>query len=409
MKKALILGLVLVFGLVFSLAACEEAETTTTGASTETTTAEPTEVIKIGHLRPLTGPMAATSQEMINAFDWAFEQIDYEVAGKRIEIVIGDSKADAQVAIDVAKTMVEQDGVSIVVGPIQGGELMPVAGYMNEVGVPHLSTTQVPPPVVIDDMKWTICAGGTEPMSASVMAKYAYETLNIKKVIILTGDFTPGHGFLGAFKATFEALGGEVVQEIYTPVPTQDFSPYLASLEDADAVAAWIDGDQAVKLLTQYHEFGIDEQMPIVAASWGAFIAPYILGGMPAEAADATIGKHYIPTSYSPLTEFAFNQQWVDDFRVKFGFTPEDTSAGAYLGAQCVIEALKLTDGDTDPEALREALLAVSCDSPFGPVTFDPETRVRHMDMNICQIVKEGDEYLWNPIYTFEDIPPLGF
>jgi hypothetical protein len=127
------------------------------------------------------------------------------------------------------------------------------------------------------------------------------------------------------------------------------------------------------------------------------------------EAADAVVGKHYIPTSYSPLTDFPFNQQWVTDFRAKFGFTPEDTSAGAYLGAQCVIEALKLTNGDTDSTKLRDALLAVSFDSPFGPVTFDPATRVRHMDMNICQIVKEGDEYLWNPIQTYKDIPPLGF
>jgi branched-chain amino acid transport system substrate-binding protein len=267
----------------------------------------------------------------------------------------------------------------------------------------------VPPPIVLNDMKWTINAGGTEPMSASAMATYAYDTLNMRKVIVLTGDFTPGHGFLGAFEDTFKKKGGEIVQEIFTPVPTQDFSPYLTSLKQADAVAAWIDGDQAVKLLTQYHEFGIDKKMPIIAASWGAFLAPYILGALPAEAADATVAKHYVPTSYSPLTDFPFNQKWVSDFKAKFGFTPEDTSAGAYLGAQCVIEALKITQGDTDPEKLRQALLAVKFDSPFGPVTFDAQTRVRHMDMNICQIEKVGSEYLWKPIYTFKDIPALGF
>ncbi|HLA82078.1 MAG TPA: ABC transporter substrate-binding protein, partial [Thermoleophilia bacterium] len=266
---------------------------------------------------------------MIKAFDWAFEQVGYQVAGKKIEIIVGDSKADAQVAIDAASKMVEKDGVALVVGPIQGGEVMPVADYMNKAGVPHLTTTQVPPPIVINDMKWTICAGGTEPMSASAMATYAYDTLGFRKVIVLTGDFTPGHGFLGAFADTFKKKGGEIVQEIFTPVPTQDFSPYLTSLKEADAVASWIDGDQAVKLLSQYHEFGIDKKMPIIAASWGAFIAPYILAGMPPEAADATVGLHYIPTSYSPLTDFAFNKQWVQDFRAKFGFTPEDTSAGA--------------------------------------------------------------------------------
>jgi branched-chain amino acid transport system substrate-binding protein len=424
----LVLGLILVLGLVVMLSACGSTEetsttagvTTTVGSATTagvttsvaqdtTTVAATTGVIKIGHIRPLTGSMAATSEEMVKAFDWAFEQVGYTVAGKKIEIVVGDSKGDAQVAVDVAKKMVEKDKVALVVGPIQGGELMPVADYMNKAGVPHLSTTQVPPPIVINKMKWTINAGGTEPQSASAMATYAYDTLKMRKVIVLTGDYTPGHGFLDAFMNTFKAKGGEIVQEIYTPVPTQDFSPYLTTLKEADAVAAWVDGDQAVKLLTQYHEFGIDKKMPIIAASWGAFIAPYILGGMSAEAADATIGLDYIPTSYSPLTDFAFNVQWVKDFKAKFGFTPEDTSAGAYLGAQCIIEALKLTNGDTDPEKLREALLAVKFDSPFGAVSFDATTQVRNMNMNICQVTKEGTEYMWKPIFTYTNIPALGY
>jgi branched-chain amino acid transport system substrate-binding protein len=208
---------------------------------------------------------------------------------------------------------------------------------------------------------------------------------------------------------TFTSKGGEIVQEVYTSAPTQDFGPYLASLEDADAVASWFDGEQAVKLLTQYHEFGLEQEMPILAASCESFIAPHILTGMPREAADATVCEHYIPTPYSPLADFPFNQQWVEDFRVKFGFTPDDAGAGAYVGAQCVIEALKLTDGDTDAERLRDALLAVSFDSPLGPVAFDPQTRVRHMDMSICYIVKQGGEYLWNPIHTYRGIPPLGF
>jgi branched-chain amino acid transport system substrate-binding protein len=353
--------------------------------------------------------MAITSQEMIRSFDWAFERIGYQVAGKKIEIVVGDSKADAQVAIDVARKMVENDKVAMVVGPIQGGEVMPVAGYLNQAGIPHLVTTQEPPPIVLDKMKWTISPGGTEPQAPSPMAVYAYEKAGIKKVDVLTGDFAPGHGFLGAFMDTFKKKGGEVVQEIYTPVPTQDFGPYLTSLKDADAVVAWIDGDQAIKLLTQYHEFGIDKRMPIIGASWGAFLAPYILAAMPPEAADATVGTDLVPTAYSPLLDTSFNKQWVADFRAKFGFTPEDTSAGAYQGALCIIEALKATGGDTSPEKLRQALLAVNFESQFGQVTFDPETGVRHMDMHISKIVKQGNEYLWQPIYTYKDVPPLGY
>ena len=366
------------------------------------------EVIKIGHMRPLTGPMAQMSQEKVRSFDWAFERIGYLVAGKKIEIIVGDSEASAEKAIDVARKMVEKDQVALIVGPTQGGEVMPVAGYMNQRGWPHLVTTQEPPPIVIKKMKWTISSGGTEPQAPSPMAVYAYEKAGIRKVITLSGDFAPGHGFLGAFISTFKKKGGQVVQEVYTPYPTQDFGPYLTALKDADAVVAWLDGDQAIKLLTQYHEFGIDKRMPVIGATWGAFLAPYILGALPPAAADATVG-YLVPTAYSPLLETPFNKQWVADFKAKFGFTPEDTSAGAYQGAMCIIEALEATGGDTSPEKLRQALLSVNFDSPFGRVTFDPNTGVRHIDMHISKIVKQGNEYLWQPIYTFKDVPPLGY
>ena len=366
------------------------------------------DVIKIGHMRPLTGPMAQMSQEMIRSFDWAFERINYQVAGKKVEIIIGDSEANAEKAIDVARKMVEKDRVALIVGPIQGGEVMPVAGYMNQRGVPHLVTTQEPPPIVLQKMKWTISPGGTEPQGPSPMGAYAYDKAGYRKVVALSGDFTPGHGFLGAFLGTFKKKGGQVLQEVYTPYPTQDFGPYLTSLKDADAVVAWLDGDQAIKLLIQYHEFGIDKRMPIVGATWGAFLAPYILGALPPAAADATIG-YLTPTAYSPLLDTPFNKKWVADFKAKFHFTPEDTSAGAYQGAMCIIEALKATNGNTSPEELRNALLSVDFDSPFGRVTFDRKTGVRHMDMHISKIVKQGNEYLWQPFYTYKDVPPLGY
>jgi ABC-type branched-subunit amino acid transport system substrate-binding protein len=75
----------------------------------------------------------------------------------------------------------------------------------------------------------------------------------------------------------------------------------------------------------------------------------------------------------------------------------------------CIIEALKATGGDTSPEKLRQALLSVKFESPFGPVSFDPKTGVRNMDMHISKVVKQDGEYLWQPIHTYKDVPALGY
>jgi branched-chain amino acid transport system substrate-binding protein len=426
MRKLLLIALSLVFAVGVLATACGSGGTTdttvtttvsssdTTAALTETTAATTSEttqvssdVIKIGHIRPRTGVMAMTSERMMNAFNFALEQAGYQVAGKTIEIIEGDSKGDAATAVEVARKMVELDKVVMIVGPTQGGEEMAVASYCEQVGIPFMFTNPAPFGIVAQGMKWAVLAGGTEPQLASAMGVYAYEQAGYKNVDVLTGDFAPGHGFLDAFMTTFKSKGGTIAQETYTPYPSQDFSSQLTVLKDADAVVAWIDGEQAIKLLTQYHELGIDKKMPIVGAFHGSFLAPFILSALPAEASAALIGA-ITPTPYSPLLDTEFNKQFVADFQAKFGSLPEDTDSGPYEGVMIILAALEATNGDTTPQTLRDALVAVTLDGPQGPVKFDPVTGATIKTIYIGKVAKQGEAFVWDPIFSYPDVPAQG-
>jgi len=352
--------------------------------------------------------MATTSDRMLKAFDFAFEQVSYQVANKNIEIIIGDSKGDPAAAVEVARKMVEEDHVDMIVGPTQGGEEMGVAYYCGQVGIPVLFTNPAPADATGDICPTAVLGYGSEPMYSSAMADYAYNTLGYRNVDVLAGDFTPGHGFLGAFEATFTRLGGTIQQEIFTPYPSQDFSSYLTSLEDADAVVAWIDGQQAIQLLTQYHQLGVDGRMPLVGAFHGSFLAPFILSALPADVADSLVGD-LVPVPYSPLLDNAVNDQFVADFQAKFGILPEDMDSGPYVGAQIILHALEATNGDTTPETLLDALVGVSFEGPEGLISFDPETRCAIKTIYIAEVVKQDDgTFVWEPIYTYTDVPVNG-
>jgi branched-chain amino acid transport system substrate-binding protein len=395
-------------GTTGTTTAATAAPTTTTAAPTETTVAPATGgVIKIGHIRPMSGVMAMTSEKMIKAFNFAMEQAGYQVAGKKIEIIEGDSKGEAASAVDVARKMVESDGVAMIVGPTQGGEEMAVAAYCSQAGIPVLFTNPAPLAATTPEMAWAIAGYGTEPQIASAMGVYAFEQAGYKNVDILTGDFAPGHGFLNAFMDAFKRKGGTIAQEIYTPYPTDDFSAYLTTLKDADAVVAWIDGEQAIKLLIQYHELGIDKKMPIVGAFHGAFLAPFILAALPPDVSAAYVGA-ITPTPYSPLLDTEVNKTFVADFQAKFGTLPEDTDSGPYVGAQIILRALTATNGDTTPETLREALISVNFDGPEGPIKFDKQTRAAIKTVYIAKIAKQGDAFVWDPIFTYPDVAPAG-
>jgi branched-chain amino acid transport system substrate-binding protein len=408
MKRLFLVLLVMTLVISFIFIGCAKPAPAPAPAPAPSPAPTPVAPIKIGHIRPLTGNMAMVSDLMVKAFDFAFEQVGYQVAGRPVQIILGDSQGQSETAIDVARKMVESDQVAMIVGPTQGGEEMAAAGYLNQVGIPEIFTNPEPAGVIMQKMRWCIGAGGTEPQISSAMGVYTYEQAGYKTVDVITGDFAPGHGFLTAFMDAFKKKGGQVVQEIYTPYPTQDFGPYLTTLKDADAVVAWIDGDQAIKLLTQYHDFGIDKRFPLVAAFHGSFLAPFILRALPPEVADATVGD-LVPTPYSPLLDTPFNKKWVADFQAKFGTLPDDTSSGPYQGAMAIIRALEATGGDNTPEKLRQALLAVNFDGPEGPVKFDAETGASIKTIYVCKVAKQGNDYVWRPIFSYKDVGPLGF
>ncbi len=387
------------------------ATTKPTSATSTTPAATPTAaggVIKIGHIRPLTGQQAMVSPRMIQAFDFAFQQINYTIAGKQIQIITGDTKGESQTAIDVARKMAENDKVALLVGPTQAGEELAVAGYANQAGIPEIFTNPAPIGIFGKNNKWAIGASGTDTSLPSVMGPYIYEQLKYKKIDVLTRDDSSGHAFLTAVMEPFKKRGGQVVQEQYSPYPCPDFAPYLTTLKDADAVVAWTSANDAIKLLTQYHEMSIDKKFPMVGAFVGGFLQPFILMALPPGTADAYVGVP-VPTSYSPLIDTPANKQWIEAYKAKFGKAPEDdTESGPYEGALAIIEALKATNGDTNPEKLKQALLTVSVEGPEGKLKFDAQTQAAIKTFYVAKVAKVGNGFTLQPVFTYNDVPPGG-
>jgi len=228
---------------------------------------------------------------MVKAAQLAFEEAGYLVAGKKIEIIVEDDASKAEVAIDKARKLVEQDKVALIIGPTSGGNQMAVSSYMAKVGVINIHTNPSPVGVFMQKHPWTIQAGGAEPQLPTSMGRYAYEQLGYKKVTIITADWAPGHGFLDAFMKTFKKLGGEVVQEQYPAYGSADFGSYLAAMKDADACVSWFEGAMATNFLSQYEEFGLGKKMPLIGAFHGTFIAPTAVKNLPAKAAESMIGE----------------------------------------------------------------------------------------------------------------------
>ena len=93
----------------------------------------------------------------------------------------------------------------------------------------------------------------------------------IKTAFLLSANYAAGKEQMSAFKSTFEASGGKIVGEEYTPHrKTKDFGPYLGRIKSsgADAVYVFYAGGEAINFIKQAHSFGLADVMKITGAGW---------------------------------------------------------------------------------------------------------------------------------------------
>ncbi len=437
MKKRYMLAGLLLLLLVVALTAVAcggEEATTTTAASTATTAAPSTETtaapstdttaatettagpatgepMKIGHIVDLTGPEAMVGDVMVKSLQYAFDSTGGQIAGRPVEIIIGDAQGQPAVAVDVARKMVEQDKVVAIFGPTQIGEKMAVANYLKAAGIPMILYN--PSPLAIfEDNPWVVGSGGSVPQCPTAMADYTYNTLKYSKIDTLGPDDSAGRAFIDPFTEYFTKAGGTVVQQQWHPVPCPDFSPYLTTLDPADALVGWTAGADAITWFTQWHQLGIDKKLPIVGAFYGGFTESFIPMSMAPEDAAAMLGT-LSSTFYGP--EYAaknFPEFW-EGMTAVLGFPPGDGAAsGPYQAYVLLTAAVDATSGDTTPDKLRDAIFSASIDGPEGPESFTPGQQAANKNISIVSIEavpNVENTYGYVTVYTYESVPPEGY
>ena len=112
---------------------------------------------------------------------------------------------------------------------------------------------------------------------------------------------------------------------------------------------------------------------------------------------------------YSPLLDTDINKKFVTDYRQKFGVTPQEPIAHPYDACNIFLHALQATGGDTTPAVLRDAMVNVDFMGVEGRIRFDHATKCRINDIYMCKVDKVNGEYMWVPVYTYKDVPPVGF
>ena len=220
--------------------------------------------IKIGFIAPLSGGFAAQGKDMLAALQLYLEEVKYQAAGRKIELLVEDDEANPAVGLTKTRKLVEKDGVHMMTGGMMASTAYALAPYIDSKEIPMTY-----PIMSADDItqrkvpKWIVRTGWSSSQPHQPFGEYAYNVLKYKKVAIVAYDFAFGWECVGGFHKTFEDAGGKVLQKIWVPLTAQDMSPYLSQIsKDADAVFAVFSGRQTLQFVKQYKEFGLKDKIP---------------------------------------------------------------------------------------------------------------------------------------------------
>ena len=293
---------------------------------------------------PLTGPQAGFGESIRNGVEMAIQEINSGggVKGKTLDATILDDEGDPDRARDQVQRLIENVHVSVIIGGALSGSSLAAAPLCQEHGVPMVSPSSTNP-AVTDAGEFIIRVCYVDSFQGTAMATFAYASLGLKKVAIMSkrGD-DYSEGLAEYFARTFEELGGEVVAEA-------SFSRESALLSDnvADLSAA---GPDAVFLPLYYQDVAI-----VARKMADRRFSPVLLGGdgwdspeLLQLAADAVEGG-YFTTHYSPEDRRVKVKGFVRSYRERYDAPADALAALGYDATHLVAEALvRLSEGHPD-------------------------------------------------------------
>src|SRR6266567_6468720 len=329
--------------------------------------------VKLGLVAEFSGPFAQYGQQILGGMKAYMKQHGDTVAGKKIEIVQKDTTGPApDVAKRLAQELVTRDNVDLLVGFGLTPNALAAAPVATEAKKPMVIMNAATS-IITTRSPYIVRVSMTLPQITQPMARWAAKN-GIKKVYTVVADYGPGLDAEKAFGEAFKAAGGEMVGSIHTPLQNPDFGPFIQRLKDAKPEAVFLflpAGEQGISFMKGYKERGLAEA-GIKLIATGDITDDGVLEAM----GDPTIGLitsfHYSYAHDSPENK-AFLKAYADANGTKL--RPNFMACAGYDGMAAIAEALKKTQGSTDPDQFIAALKGMKLMSPRGPIMIDPETR----------------------------------
>jgi branched-chain amino acid transport system substrate-binding protein len=310
------------------------------------------DVVKIGLSAPLTGDWAEYGNDFKRAVQMVIDRTNEMggVHGKKVELVIEDSRGDPKESVLIAEKFVADPDIIAEIGDFSSSSCMAAAPIYERANMTQLSPTS-------SHMDFTkkgenmFRVVATQGYEGPYNARWAVNDLGKKRLATIYINNDWGVDANKYFVQEAKKLGAEVVAEEAFVPGEKDFAAILSKLKrlEPDLIYLPTFYADAAAILNQAKRMRFT---PVVMANSSLFSEKTIeLGG---EAVEGVI----IPANYFITDPRPAAQEFTKEYKVLYNMEPNQFAALAYDAANLMIAALREVGVD-DRSKVREGLLSL--------------------------------------------------
>jgi len=208
------------------------------------------EVVKIGHVAPISGAIAHLGKDNENGARFAIEELNAKgisIGGKKVkfELLAEDDAADPKQGTAAAQKLADQK-VSGVIGHLNSGTSIPASKIYSDAGIPQISPSATNPKYTRQGYKTTFRVVADDVHLGGTLGRYAVQKLNAKTIAVVDDRTAYGQGVADEFEKAAKAAGATIVGREFTTDKATDFTAILTTIKGKKPDVVFFGGMDAV-------------------------------------------------------------------------------------------------------------------------------------------------------------------
>jgi branched-chain amino acid transport system substrate-binding protein len=344
------------------------------------------DTVKIGAPFNVTGALSSLDAPALNGAKLKAKEINDAggIDGKKIDLVIYDTKTDPTVIASVASQLLNSDKVPVAMGFTDSDSALALGPIFQQAGVPFVTPGATSPklPEQVGTDMFLACFG--DNVQAAAGAEFVLNKLNAKNVFLLRDNSTEYTTLLAKyFDEAFTHGGGKIIARDDYKSGDKSFTAQITKLkalsEKPDVLYVSAMPDDIGLIVKQMRQAGVTQ--PIVGGD--GYDTPLLLsvGGKAANDVYYSTHAYMAPDSTDAIKKF------YTDYKAAYGTDPENAFAAlGYDTVGLIADAIKRAGSD-DPAKIRDALAATKGYKGItGSITYPEGSRVPQKTVTIIGV-----------------------